>query len=848
MSDYGRVDECDLKMHPALMTSLGICWVKFKGPNLKSKVAHDSTHALAKHVVARVTGQRIGMGTMVHQERVTVVLDGEGKLAEKAAKDKLAPAPPPPPPPPPKALEQPSLPPPTTTAAQHSPAGPNPPHSYPPPPQPHHPPPNPPSAHASNGPRWSQNPNYKSYSSSYSTRGPPQSYRLSEQQIQTFQHPPHQHAPPHSHYSTSAYTSSYNNNHNAAQYPPYQPSHPPPRPPVPAASISVDSFSANPFEGQSTPPNGFGSGSTPLVHVNGHRSPGRHGRDRSGSASEVEEVTLKSESDSPRRPPPKAEPTSASKALSFKRKPGLGPRPSPKSNAALNGGGPVIHVSPLKNLKKKGSRSKARAALSDDSQASDHRPSKTTAKQPRKKKLVKKRDAGSPRPPSPSPSTKSESKSDRPDFESEESESDPADDEQEVEAKLERPVKKPRISRDFTDSSEGEKELDLPTAARSPKKPTPKQVAVPASAVVRLDDNSGAAALSPASTALILPSDHLSFVAHHDGPPVEDQSLPSTKGKKASTSKSNKASKKGSKKARAGSTSEPLALPNGTDVLDVAPRATPVKVRNKPAKMPVDSNPFAAGIAQDDEDLWLLRLIASKALKEEKRMLAETNDPPSADEDVSDGGDATDTSADSALEDKELKAGRRDRPAGAEVAEDNDDEVVHQEEEEEEEPPHCFRTQGYRKITEREKAVYLPQRNKAVVDEPDPAAPSTSSKPNTAISNGRSNRIETRRLVQGMDQNRKGVAEAGDVLSFNQLRTRKKQLRFGKSRIHDWGLFAMEAIPVNDMVIEYVGEVIRAAVADKREKHYERIGIGSSYLFRIDDESVVDATLKGNLG
>lgn len=787
------------------------------------------------------------MGTMVHQERVTVVLDGEGKLAEKAAKDKLAPAPPPPPPPPPKPLEQPSLPPPTTTAAQHSPAGLNPPHSYPPPPQPHHPPPNPPSAHASNGPRWSQNPNYKSYSSSYSSRGPPQSYRPSEQQIQTFQHPPHQHAPPHSHYGTSAYNSSYNN-HNAAQYSPYQLSHPPPRPPVPAASISVDSFSANPFEGQSTPPNGFGSGSTPLVHVNGHRSPDRHGRDHSGSASEVEEVTLKGESDSPRRPAPKAEPTSASKALSFKRKPGLGPRPSPKSNAALNGGGPVIHVSPLKNLKKKGSRSKARAALSDDSQASDHRPSKTTAKQPRKKKLVKKRDAGSPRPPSPSPSTKSESKSDRPDFESEESESDPADDEQEVEAKLERPVKKPRISRDFTDSSEGEKELDLPTPARSPKKPTPKQMVVPASAAVRLDDKSGAAALSPASTALILPSDPLSSVAHPEGPPVENQGLPSTKGKKASTSKSNKASKKGSKKARAGSTSDPLALPDATDVLDVAPRPTPVKVRNKPAKMPVDSNPFTAGIAQDDEDLWLLRLIASKALKEEKRLLAETNDPPSADEDVSDGGDATDTSADSALEDKELKASRRDQPAGAEVAEDDDDEVVHQEEEEEDEPPHCFRTQGYRKITEREKAVYLPQRNKAVVDEPDPAAPSTSSKPNTAISNGRSNRIETRRLVQGMDQNRKGVAEAGDVLSFNQLRTRKKQLRFGKSRIHDWGLFAMEAIPVNDMVIEYVGEVIRAAVADKREKHYERIGIGSSYLFRIDDESVVDATLKGNLG
>ncbi len=50
------------------------------------------------------------------------------------------------------------------------------------------------------------------------------------------------------------------------------------------------------------------------------------------------------------------------------------------------------------------------------------------------------------------------------------------------------------------------------------------------------------------------------------------------------------------------------------------------------------------------------------------------------------------------------------------------------------------------------------------------------------------------------------------------------------------------------MVIEYVGEVIRAAVADKREKAYERQGIGSSYLFRINEDLVVDATKKGNLG
>lgn len=38
---------------------------------------------------------------------------------------------------------------------------------------------------------------------------------------------------------------------------------------------------------------------------------------------------------------------------------------------------------------------------------------------------------------------------------------------------------------------------------------------------------------------------------------------------------------------------------------------------------------------------------------------------------------------------------------------------------------------------------------------------------------------------------------------------RKKKLRFGRSRIHEWGLFAMEAIAADEMVIEYVGQNIR---------------------------------------
>ncbi|KAJ1549470.1 U3 snoRNP protein [Cladochytrium tenue] len=90
-------------------------------------------------------------------------------------------------------------------------------------------------------------------------------------------------------------------------------------------------------------------------------------------------------------------------------------------------------------------------------------------------------------------------------------------------------------------------------------------------------------------------------------------------------------------------------------------------------------------------------------------------------------------------------------------------------------------------------------------------------------------------------------AFAADVAKYNQMKSRKLRLQFSKSRIHDWGLFALERIEANDIVIEYIGEIIRQKVADHREKLYERSGIGSSYLFRIDEDNIIDATKKGNL-
>lgn len=70
------------------------------------------------------------------------------------------------------------------------------------------------------------------------------------------------------------------------------------------------------------------------------------------------------------------------------------------------------------------------------------------------------------------------------------------------------------------------------------------------------------------------------------------------------------------------------------------------------------------------------------------------------------------------------------------------------------------------------------------------------------------------------------------------MQYRKKMIKFARSRIHGWGLYALEPIAPDDMIVEYVGQKVRPTVADERERAYERRGMGSSYLFRIDNDTV----------
>ena len=175
----------------------------------------------------------------------------------------------------------------------------------------------------------------------------------------------------------------------------------------------------------------------------------------------------------------------------------------------------------------------------------------------------------------------------------------------------------------------------------------------------------------------------------------------------------------------------------------------------------------------------------------------------------------------------------------------------------------CARTEGIKKILESEKSKYLPHRIKVqkareerearAKENPSTAAAEAvkqAAAKTTSNSLSRSNRAENRRLIADIAAQRHVLATSsgeGDVFRFNQLKKRKKPVKFARSAIHNWGLYAMENIAANDMIIEYVGEKVRQQVADMRERQYLKSGIGSSYLFRIDENTVIDATKRGGI-
>jgi histone-lysine N-methyltransferase SETD1 len=178
-------------------------------------------------------------------------------------------------------------------------------------------------------------------------------------------------------------------------------------------------------------------------------------------------------------------------------------------------------------------------------------------------------------------------------------------------------------------------------------------------------------------------------------------------------------------------------------------------------------------------------------------------------------------------------------------------------------PTGCARTEGVKKILNSEKSKYLPHHIKVQKARQEREARFKKSGKDAAAAaaeaaklaaekliakgNSRANRATNRRYVADLNDQKKTLGQDSDVFKFNQLKKRKKPVKFARSAIHNWGLYAMENIAKDDMIIEYVGEEVRQQIAEIRENRYLKSGIGSRYLFRFDENTVIDATKKGGI-
>jgi uncharacterized protein len=75
---------------------------------------------------------------------------------------------------------------------------------------------------------------------------------------------------------------------------------------------------------------------------------------------------------------------------------------------------------------------------------------------------------------------------------------------------------------------------------------------------------------------------------------------------------------------------------------------------------------------------------------------------------------------------------------------------------------------------------------------------------------------------------------------------RRRRLVRRKSALHGWGVYATEPIPAGTRLLEYTGERISTQEADERYPEDPSVSY-HTFLFTVDDETVVDATPWGSL-
>ncbi|KAG3186375.1 hypothetical protein PC116_g7744 [Phytophthora cactorum] len=99
-------------------------------------------------------------------------------------------------------------------------------------------------------------------------------------------------------------------------------------------------------------------------------------------------------------------------------------------------------------------------------------------------------------------------------------------------------------------------------------------------------------------------------------------------------------------------------------------------------------------------------------------------------------------------------------------------------------------------------------------------------------------------LVFDKERRNMSALDLGICCNVNILRGQHKKIGVAYSTTHGWGAFAMEPIKRGEFIYEYHGALLSQDEAERRGSIYDKMTI--SFLFDVDDDSVVDAIRKGN--
>ncbi|KAG7379206.1 Histone-lysine N-methyltransferase ezh1 [Phytophthora pseudosyringae] len=99
-------------------------------------------------------------------------------------------------------------------------------------------------------------------------------------------------------------------------------------------------------------------------------------------------------------------------------------------------------------------------------------------------------------------------------------------------------------------------------------------------------------------------------------------------------------------------------------------------------------------------------------------------------------------------------------------------------------------------------------------------------------------------LVFDEERRNMSALDLGICCNVNILRGLHKKMGVAYSVTHGWGAFAMEPIKRGEFIYEYHGALLSQDEAERRGSIYDKMTI--SFLFDVDDDSVVDAIRKGN--